>query len=503
MMKPLVQMLVKQPYLGTKLTRFIRGYSTEATFQPPILVGPSTFSFPKTTEERIVPKTKELFLIGGPAMHQVAFNLAKKDPSSHFTLLSALTWIEQIHPDWDNLPWGQSSEYLPPFAKGIAMKEFPFYPADKPLTFAMMRTLLQIGRQELTKIGVKVIPEHIERFTETKEGALIATIHGKEVPLTSHDDFHIVHAGRRQKGIEQFQLCHFGSFYSKSKAEHKEYLRIIVAGSGVNLDWALRDIEGVSRVIHLIFEGDRERPDLRDRLHGCLKFEECRWEVLEDSIVIEGKDKFTGKQLNIRVPNNEIYSAKGLELDTSLTSSISSHKVTTVDTAPSPEALKKYLNAQGQQIIQADDMRGTKVPDGNMARNRLVIEHKIKGEIPTTEAHAVMFMPGWQNVINKKAISMGVCIEPEFFKSLVPIIKHIYTHSIPNENQIWKIIQVAFNKGVSGHEHSDQWRPTAVDQNKKPLNWNEFKKLIHTPIEELIKEAHVIKEENAEYKPSM
>ncbi|WP_133127475.1 hypothetical protein [Legionella nagasakiensis] len=466
-----------------------RGFASVPPFTGPVMVGPS----PRVvSSERHEPRrVSHRVLIGGMATHASLLAQAKENPGicEMTTVVSTPSWLLRVHPDWHKQLWGQPIRYLPQVSQDIAKILFPEFSDQRLMTFGMMAAIEKEQRRQLRERGFHVIEDPVGRIEGTSKGVIIHRS-GITERVGTDGNYEIVHTGRVPIGPEGIPVQHFGDAYSVSKKE-SDIPRIIV-GSGLNAFWACRDFGNLGPIVHLIPPGDRVLSDLKGVLHAAVQLEESQIDPLPDkTVLIIGKDLFSGKKIEMRVEESQVYSAMGFRLARELVTGDAS-RLRFVDTAPSPDAIRTFhsLSTPGESTVKAMDLRGTVVPNGNMALNYFRIQAEL-GHFDLREPNAVLLTTVWENEILKKAMKMGVRIEPEFFDAIESRVKHGFEKFIPSESQVWRIIRNAYEKGVPNGEHLGVTKPVATDRAGKPIAWEDFEKMILAPTERVLEEAHI------------
>lgn len=432
--------------------------------------------------------------LGGDSMYETVLQLYDNNPEMEkkdVTIISSSSWLKNIHRDWDDQPWGQTKNYLLKYSSLIAKELYPSYPEDKPLKYKMMLDIHR-GKEELLKEKhVKIIDNHIDYIVEEKNGLYMVVGKNKQL-LVPHNNFYFVHAGREPIGIDECAVQHFGAIYSRGKQDLKG-VPLVVVGSGLNLKWAIRDFPE-RPIIHVILQGDRSLPELHEFLDASLYLANSVIENEEDgTLTIRGQDLKSGKNIVRYVPATEVYSALGFELNKNRVK-IDENKVIYIDVAPSVKDINNYSNLKGERSLQTKDMRGTLVPDGNLTLNSLKMFHQLGTKYPLNDAKSVIFMEGWKNAVIQNAKNASITIEPRFFDNLKEVIKHSFSDILPSEEQVWQVIKIIYNKGVSSDLFYGVTKPVARDSNGHGVVWNDFKAMILNPKSAALQIAHKSKQ---------
>ncbi|WP_133127473.1 hypothetical protein [Legionella nagasakiensis] len=465
----------------------VRRYSS-MQFSGPVIVGRSHRSI-VLMDIPEVSYVSHRVIIGGLASQASVLAQVQKSPElcEMTTLVSAPSWLLSIHDDWEGQPWGQPMRYLPQVSRDIAAKLFPKFDDYELLTFGMMAAIEKEQRRQIRERGIHLIEDSIARIEGTPSGVIIHC--NGRTESVGDGNYEIVHTGRVPIGLEGIPVQHFGDAYSVSKKESN--IPRIIVGSGLNAYWACRDFGNLGPIVHLIPPGDRLLPDLKGVLHAAVRLEDSKISdpLPDGTVLVTGKNLFSGKKIEMRVEISQIYSAMGFKLDRELVTGEPS-RLRFVDTAPNPDAIKTFFSAAGASTTKAVDLRGTVVPNGNMALNYFRIQAEL-GHFDLREPNAVLLTTVWENEILKKAMKMGVRIEPEFFDAIESRVKHGFEKFIPSESQVWRVIRNAYEKGVPNGEHLGVTKPVATDRAGKPIAWEDFKKMILAPTERVLEEAHI------------
>ncbi len=461
---------------GLKLGKIFNGNS-----YLPSLVGPG---FSKITT-RSLHTAEKTICIGGASMVSSLLNKFRKNPHlvERTIFIGSDPWISKTHADWDTQSWGQSSLYLTKSQKEICDALFPHYPHNQLMMFGMVKEILAAERKLLLETGVEYIGEHIDSI-EQKEGVgLVAHINGRERLITETTDFNIIHAARIHIEPEGLSAHNFGQMYWQSKK--REDTHVAIVGSGVSLDWGCRDLNKVRHIVHLIPEGERARPDLKNHLDAAFRLEDSNLTMnLDETIDVDGINILNGRPMTVRLEASQVYSAMGYKLNEGLVNA-DRNRVTIIDGSPRPESIKVATALSSRQTSRvAHDLRGTAVPDGNMALNYLKIQVALGHYLPS-ESNSILLFDAWKFAVSQTAMAAGVEINDAFFESAEERVKSIYTVSVPPEAQLYKVLQSAYEKEGG-----------TVDRNGDKLPWESFKELIHGSTDDVLKEAHVVEEDD-------
>ena len=111
---------------------------------------------------------------------------------SQLHLINTGHWLDQLHPDYDHLKWGQALWGMPWFVREDFLRLFPTHQKDDQITFGQMKTLREAVLDDLKQQGAQVysgVPEIHRTHThyEVKLG---------EDPLLSEENILFYHAWR-------------------------------------------------------------------------------------------------------------------------------------------------------------------------------------------------------------------------------------------------------------------------------------------------------------------
>jgi hypothetical protein len=388
-------------------------------------------------------KENKVICVGGPSMQAsilYAIYHSKILDVTKFVIIGKRSWVLDVHPDWDDKPWGQCKRYLPPPIREIAEVLFGSYPDNKLLNFGMVKQILLDLERRIQESGVLVINEEVFEFKETREGLFASMKNGEKVYF-GDNQYRIVNAANTPGSYQDLPNNSTGLLYHSSKVDSTAPIALV--GSGANLSWACRDFSQIRQVIHLVPPGDRLRDDLNNVLYCKISLDDdTKIEKLGNKMVIYGINIISGERVMVTVPEDQVYSALGHQHNFGIVTAINPKKIINVNSSPSTESLEKSLAVssfkKGGQV--ASDFRGTVVPPGNMKYNFLSTLHKV-GLLDLSMPNAVIAYDNWQNTLIKVAKAREIIINKEFFKTLKPLLKHSYEAHVPTPQTIIKVIE--------------------------------------------------------------
>lgn len=438
---------------------------------------------------------RQKIIIGGAAAQANVLDIVAINPNlaKKITLISARPWMLDIHPDWNNRPWGQSVRYLPSVTRKIATTLFPDYPDDELMTFGMINAIFNAQQTKVATSGIRFIQDEVESIEQNTRG-LIAHCNGKEIPLTTNQNFHILHAGHIPAAPAGLKVNHFGKAYSMPKTDEPE--PIVVVGAGLSLTWALRDLTETP-IIHVIPPGDRVRRDLENLLHAAIRLEDAEVQALsDDTVLITGRNVFDNKWIQMRVEQSRVYSAMGSRLNRKLVDKVDARQVSYLDAMSNSGGLETFFGfSSSQGAIRATGTRATVVPEGSYLINFFKIQQQL-GTFTPTETNSVLLITAWEKAVIQKLEAVNISINPKFFNHIENRIKHIFEKHVPTEEQIWVVIQNTYLKH-DPDEISGEQQHMATYKDGEPVSWESFKEIIIQPTEAIIKTAPITEETNS------
>ena len=437
-------------------------------------------------------KGADLVGIGGFPLVMSLLKVKEEEGSTmgQVTIFCEPYWVEQIHEDFHSLPWGQSSHYLPEELYNIKTKLYPDYANNQLLTFGMISSIYKEYRQSLKDQGINIISEAVSHFIKDHENDLwVETNNGNKFLITvssSNDEgnLHVISTARSpitsvNDENTHFVANNFGLAYCQSKKEMQDEPMVVV-GSGLNASWASRDFADERDIIHLIPPNDRTRSDLTN-IKVAINWDTLRVEKNEDgTVTLSGINIKNDREVTLRVKETQIFSAMGYETCTKHLAGLNDENVTILDTSPSKEALTKFYDFRDNSKIVTNDMRGTQYPDGNLGINTLKIADAVGVFSPGTR-NAIAHTAAWKKAVENIAVQNGITMNPAFYQEIDTRRKVITSNFIPADNQVWKVIELAYKK----HE--------PATKNGIAVEWEDFKSLVKPTVNNIFE--HDIVEE--------
>ena len=448
-------------------------------------------------------EARRLVMVGGAAVQATALSLIHQGAfkeKEQVSVISSPGWLRKCHPDWHDKPWGQSMRYLPPSMKKIAEENFPHYSDDRRMSYGMLKRVLELQENLLRSSGVEVIVDEVRVIKQEEERLMMYDANGSRC-LSPNESFYIFNAARTPDlGGSLGSMKSFSDFYSRSKLNIAAGGPNVVLGSGLNLDWSVRDTNEDAPIIHLIPKGDRERPDLYSSPHFGASFslmdEDFKLEHQADgTVIVEGFDLKTKTHIQVRVPESNLYTAKGMDLNYALVN-VDPGKVTYVDASPSAKDIVSatYLST-GNERRKAIDNRGTVIPPGNLGATYHAVRASMTRllEYPLDNPYAAVdHKKAWKNGVTNKLEAAGCHIDPHFFTQLHSILKHSFESHTHPDQMLWDVMQKTYEKGLQlgHHKHADSSvlsSPVATNTQGEALTWEQFRAVLSssTPEETL------------------
>lgn len=427
-----------------------------------------------------VSSTESIICLGGPSTQASLLEAinSKEVRAEACVSIGRQSWLREAHSDWDDRPWGQCKGYLPPAMREIADELFPNYPENQLLSFVMMKYIISELEIRLVAAGVERFDGEIDYFKQNHEGCLVGVQAGSEFTFSESNNFRLLNASIEHVSPKDLSSQHGGLIYKMSKAQSTENVALV--GSGANLTWICRDTPE-RNIVHLIPPEDRVREDLADIVHCSMRLQECSIDRAESGfITIEGPDVFSQKPMVVRVAEEMVFSAMGYRFNPSLSSQVDSRKVLDVDVSPKQADVRpSYRFFNNAVVNRPADLRGTKMPPGNLKLNYLKIQHAL-GAFNPSARNALLLFDAWKEVVLESAIAHKITIDEKFFDMLKPLVKHAYTNSIPSEEQVFRTVKVCYERiCLLGH---------AAEQSGKKMSAEDFMKFVRAPTDEILDE---------------
>ena len=115
-------------------------------------------------------------------------SLIEHGPEAHpkLTIFRPKFWLDDVHPDYFDLDWGQSVKGLPRNVRREFMEIYRSQPSDKRITWGQMRNLREYMFDKLEKKGISVIPG-IPKIVKHKNGYHVSSENSSfDTPLHTH-----------------------------------------------------------------------------------------------------------------------------------------------------------------------------------------------------------------------------------------------------------------------------------------------------------------------------
>lgn len=391
------------------------------------------------------------------------------------------SWVRESHPDWDDTPWGQCKGYLPPVLREILDEIYPNYPDNYLLSFGMIKRITTELDRRMIEAGVERFEGEIDYFKEGQGGSLVGVHEGKEHVFSESENFRLINASIQHVSPKIIGSQHCGLLYKISRDESTNNVALV--GSGANLTWTCRDTPH-RKIVHLIPPNDRVREDLSDILHCSMMLKDCSFDRSEQGYTtIEGPDVKSNKPMIVRVADDMVFSAMGYKFNDRLVSQVAGKKTFNIDMSPKKSDLRpRYSFFNDAVVNEPKDLRGTKMPPGNLKLNYLKVQHALGAFNPSTR-NAVLLFDAWREVVTGSAIAHNIIIDDKFFEILEPLVKHAYTSSIPSEEQVFKTVSICYRRACEeGH---------AAVRGEQEISIDDFMQFIRAPTNEVLEEIDI------------
>lgn len=428
-----------------------------------------------------------LIFCGGEGMKTAVLSLKRSGYEAPVTLVSHPSWITSIHQDWYHNRWGQSPLYLPPELFEIFKIKFPDHPLDDPMSFEQIKTIYlsleEVIHQHPT---IEFVSEKISAVQQGPKDVKILDSRGHAVASVGHHNFYVFNSAKTPKMLKDSDLPlePFSAVYSLAKRDIAERRHVVMIGSGLNTSWALQDLN--IPIIYLIPPHDHPAAtviehdnclcaiNMRDKYFRVNPYSEFLYEVI-------GRDLKTQKILTFYVDVKSFYASMGTEFNQKIVQ-VDPRKVCAIDTSAKVEDLRRYVDSQGTIKTKPEDMRGTKIPNGNLTHVHYANIGKFGFYMtyPIDNPQTAMFnFDHWKKTVTEKIKMVRAKINPEFFDNLYILVKYANTDQISTPKKMWKVIKNAYTKTHPSHiNHS--WFPSEPEY----LSWYEFQQLLlgNTPV---------------------
>lgn len=457
----------------SRATGYLKGLSPDAAR----LYGP-TFTQQKVNYSKFS-KDSTIVCVGGPSMQSSilhAIQSSEIQDIKKFVIIGKRSWLLDVHPDWDDKPWGQCKRYLPYPMRQIVDELFRSYPDNVLLNFGMMKHVLLELERRLEETGVWILDEEVLEFKQRPEGLFGVMKHGEEFYF-GDKKFRIVNAANIPGSYQDLPNNSTGLLYHSSMRDSTDPIALV--GSGANLTWTYRDFSKIRQLIHLVPPNDRTRDELNNGLHYKIELGgDTTIQKLGNKIVVSGINSISGEHVMVNLPEDKVYSALGHKHNFGIVSSIDSKKIINVDCSASNKNIRfsQCVSSPNNSKV-AYDFRGTVVPPGNMKYNFLFILSEI-GLLDPSMPNAVIAYDKWQKALTEIAVVQEISIDEEFFNTLKPLVKHIYEVQVPTPEAVMKIIESHYKRAnfpaqrkdgtkLTGNEFMDLLKGTAAREDAK------------------------------------
>lgn len=104
------------------------------------------------------PSRPEIAIVNNSGLFFSLFALRMHGLAAHdkLSVIVPRFWMDNMHPDYDNLSWGQSINGLPRYIQQEFLKIYPNQPEEKPITWKQYKDLLESVKCELKNIGISL-----------------------------------------------------------------------------------------------------------------------------------------------------------------------------------------------------------------------------------------------------------------------------------------------------------------------------------------------------------
>jgi len=413
-------------------------------------------TFPLVKNLRHFHNDRHLIFCGGEGMKTAVLALMNSGYKEAVTLVSHRSWITSIHPDWHYTRWGQGPSYLAPALFDIFKIKYPDHPLNEPMTFEQIKSIyLSLEEVIHQHPAISLIPEKISAIRQKAGKVKILDNGGRPIRSLHHDRFYLFNSAKAPRVHEdqQLPLKPFSAVYFYGKREISEKRHVVMMGSGLNTNWALRDLK--IPIIYLIPAHEKPRAeiinhenclcaiDMKDPYFQINTYSEFLYEVI-------GKDLKTQKILTFYVDSDGFYASMGSEYNKKIIQ-VDPHKVCHIDTSAKAENLRTYINSRGTRQIKAHDMRGTNYPNGNATHVHFCTvgglnKHKYMHYPLENPQSAVHNFENWKETVIEKCKKFNIKLHPEFFESLYYQLKQGNTDGILTDKDILNIIKRTYKK---------------------------------------------------------
>lgn len=410
---------------------------------------------------RFAPRVRDFttVILGGEAARGATISAIRRDlikSSNQIVCIGEDSWVSKAHEDWNERPWGQPASYFFPEYLEVFKKAFPSYCVNKKMNFAQVKETYAVVKDNVKKLEIPFYDIPVQSIIQTSKGLNMTTKSGKSYILCSSKNFHIFNAFKQPSNFRLpngFSLRTYSDVYARSKQDIKNGGQIAMFGSGLNVNWAARDLAGVTNgLIYLIPPRDIIRQDILDNsfCRSVIDMNAPGFEmhsVNDELCEIRGKDlKHKKEGLKILLPKANLFHALGNVSDKS-TVQVDSNKVIHIDTGAKADAVFCYRDFSGNLIKKTDDMRGTIAPVGNLTHVFYSILACLDSgsKSPMDSGHEMFWA---YNVWKSKAIGRFLALKhevnPAFFDQLLLFLKNMGESCPPMESHVLHAMKLAY-----------------------------------------------------------
>ncbi len=420
----------------------------------------------------------QVLMIGGLATVSSLITRIEMNPdwAEQITLFSKRPWYAYIHPSWKVGIWGQNVNYLPPALREIAIKDLNLQ-ANTQLNFGHMQKIQSIAYLKLQNMGLFIFDDEVIKIVQNSqnEADILLSTHQK----TRHQKLKanlIVNFSRSPRTtFGNFSVKNTGELYTQD-AEFLSTQAIIIDGMGQNAAWALRDFAGKRPIHILISENEYIRDDLlnlinksnaqiQDPALHCkiikitmkskLEYEDAQGYV--EKMILHVHDPINNDNKTIEVLKDDIYGARGLQLNTTL---VEGHRVWNIETPGYP--IEIITNSTGE-FVQNKSL--SIVPPGNLMAVHTGVNDVLGCEV-INDYRDIGRIDIWKKRVNYLAKQLDFKIPDDFFIDISKKYSHFTQKQVHDMSQIERVVMRAFQEHVHIQISDDQ-----------KLTWKEFLKL--------------------------
>ena len=341
--------------------------------------------------------------------------------------------------------------------------------------------------------NINFINADISKLLQEKDGLKLIERTGGIQHICKDLNFHIINSAKSAKAVlgNGIELNPFSDIYGISKSDIAAKEQIVLIGSGLNTVWAFRDLK--IPMIYLIPAGDRVLPEIvrHENCKSAMKMDDVNFSIVpgpDNLVYIQGVDLKTSKEMSFYVDQANLFTAQGAYLDKDIIQ-VEPTKVNHIDTAAKPKDLKiAHHLSLGRSFVRPDDMRGTTVPNGNLAHVYYSIlgEMNLLSQFPIDSPHAALNnFKGWKKAVKERIHDLGIEVTPDFFYQLHMNFKHVNTSAVQSEENLWKVMGLTYKKAHARHsyhgEHGHHKHFFKHDSAKKILYWDDFENMLCEP----------------------